>query len=173
MQETRVWFLGREDPLEEEMVTQSSMLAWRIPWTEEPGRLQFVGSQSQTWLIMHRCSLVYLASLIQHDLKFIYKMYNVKKKWRILGYSWRKGRWCKQEAELGRTVTSSSSETSAFIMLFSPHFPFCSRTSPTCPPTTLQQSSAIFLKNYHGKSFLILTGLGHFRIIVSAWILEG
>ena len=37
--------LGREDPLEEEMATQSSMLAWRIPWTEEPGRLQSMGSQ--------------------------------------------------------------------------------------------------------------------------------
>ena len=41
--------LGREDPLEEEMETPSSVLAWRIPWTEEPGGLQFMGSQkSQT-----------------------------------------------------------------------------------------------------------------------------
>ena len=37
--------LGREDPLEEEMATHSSILAWRIPWTEEPGRLQSEGSQ--------------------------------------------------------------------------------------------------------------------------------
>ena len=37
--------LGQEDPLEEEMVTHSSILAWKIPWTEEPGRLQSVGSQ--------------------------------------------------------------------------------------------------------------------------------
>ena len=37
--------LGREDPLEEEMATHSSILAWRIPRTEEPGRLQFMGSQ--------------------------------------------------------------------------------------------------------------------------------
>ena len=41
VQETRVWSLGREDPLEKEMVTHSSILAWRIPWTEKPGRLQF------------------------------------------------------------------------------------------------------------------------------------
>ena len=41
-QETRVRSLGREDPLEEEMATHSSILAWRIPWTEEPGRLQFM-----------------------------------------------------------------------------------------------------------------------------------
>ena len=40
MQETQVWSLGREDPLEKEMVTHSSILAWRIPWTEKPGRLQ-------------------------------------------------------------------------------------------------------------------------------------
>ena len=40
--------LGREDPLQEEMATHSSILAWRIPWTEEPGGLQFMGSQGQT-----------------------------------------------------------------------------------------------------------------------------
>ena len=45
MQETRVAFLGREDPLEEEMATHSSILAWEIPWTEEPGRVQSMGSQ--------------------------------------------------------------------------------------------------------------------------------
>ena len=43
MQETRVWFLGREDPLEKEMATHSSILAWKILWTEEPGRLQPMG----------------------------------------------------------------------------------------------------------------------------------
>ena len=42
--------LGREDAMEEEMVTHSSILAWEIPWTEEPGRLQSTGSQSQTQL---------------------------------------------------------------------------------------------------------------------------
>ena len=41
-QETQVRFLGWEDPLEEEMATHSSILAWRIPWTEEPGRLHGV-----------------------------------------------------------------------------------------------------------------------------------
>ena len=45
MQETQVRSLGWEDPLEEEMVTHSSMLAWEIPWTEEPGGLQSIGSQ--------------------------------------------------------------------------------------------------------------------------------
>ena len=43
MQETWVQSLGRLDPLEEEMVTHSSILAWRTPWTEEPGGLQFIG----------------------------------------------------------------------------------------------------------------------------------
>ena len=43
--ETWVQFLGREDPLEKEMVTHSSILAWRIPWTEKPGGLQSTGLQ--------------------------------------------------------------------------------------------------------------------------------
>ena len=43
--ETQVRFLGQEDPLEKEMVTHSSILAWKIPWTEEPGSLQPMGSQ--------------------------------------------------------------------------------------------------------------------------------
>ena len=45
MQETWVQFLGQEDPLEKEMSTHSHILAWRIPWTEEPGGLQSMGSQ--------------------------------------------------------------------------------------------------------------------------------
>ena len=44
MQETQVRSLGWEDPLEKEMVTHSSTLAWRIPWTEKPGRLWSMGS---------------------------------------------------------------------------------------------------------------------------------
>ena len=45
MQGIQVWSLGQEDPLEKEMATHSSILAWRILWTEEPGRLQSMGSQ--------------------------------------------------------------------------------------------------------------------------------
>ena len=45
MQETWVRSLGWEDPLERGLATHSSILVWRIPWTEEPGRLQSVGSQ--------------------------------------------------------------------------------------------------------------------------------
>ena len=45
MQETTIRFLGLEDPLETEMATHSITLAWRIRWTEEPGRLQSMGSQ--------------------------------------------------------------------------------------------------------------------------------
>ena len=52
MQETQVRSLGQEDALEEEMVTHSSILAWRIPWTEEPGRLQSMGSER----VGHDCS---------------------------------------------------------------------------------------------------------------------
>ena len=45
MQETWVWFLGQEDPLEKQMATHSSILAWRIPWIKDPDRLQSTGSQ--------------------------------------------------------------------------------------------------------------------------------
>ena len=51
MQETWVRSLGQEDPLEKEMATHSSILAWEIPWTEKPGELQSVELQkSQAWL---------------------------------------------------------------------------------------------------------------------------
>ena len=50
MRETWVQSLGWEDPLEKEMATHSSTLAWKIPWTEEPCRVQSMGSQSRTQL---------------------------------------------------------------------------------------------------------------------------
>ena len=60
VRETRVWSLGWEDPLEKEMATHSSTLAWKIPWTEEPGGLQSMGSQrvghdcaASLWLHFH------------------------------------------------------------------------------------------------------------------------
>ena len=49
-QETQVSLLGREDPLEKKMATSSGILAWEIPWTEEPGGLQSKGSQRWTRL---------------------------------------------------------------------------------------------------------------------------
>ena len=62
VQETRVWFLGWEDPLEKEMATYSSILAWQVSWTEEPGGLQSVGSQR----VRHdeRLTLTYLLYLL-------------------------------------------------------------------------------------------------------------
>ena len=55
MQETWVHFLGWEDPLEKEMATHFSILAWRIPWTEEPDRLLSMGPQESdtTWQLNH------------------------------------------------------------------------------------------------------------------------
>ena len=54
-QETWVQSLGREDPLEEEMATCSNILAWKIPWTEDPGGLQFMGLQrvGHSWATKH------------------------------------------------------------------------------------------------------------------------
>ena len=58
MKETQVQYLGQEDPLEEDMATYSSILAWRILWTEESGGLQSVGSQR-----------------LRHDYHFIITLY--------------------------------------------------------------------------------------------------
>ena len=57
VKETQIWSLGGEDPLEKEMPTHSSILAWRIPWTEEPGGLQSTGykeSDTTEQLTAHR-----------------------------------------------------------------------------------------------------------------------
>ena len=79
IQETWVWSLGWEDSLEKEMATQSSTFAWKIPWTEEPGRLQPMGSQktsnNQTrlgnftkWIMVATChySVIHMAQMIKH-----------------------------------------------------------------------------------------------------------
>ena len=57
VKKTQIWSLGGEDPLEKEMATHSSILAWRIPWTEEPGELQSTGykeSDTTEQLTAHR-----------------------------------------------------------------------------------------------------------------------
>ena len=56
-QEPHVQSLGREDPLEKEVAPDSSILAWRITWTEEPGLLQSMGSQSQTEATTCACTI--------------------------------------------------------------------------------------------------------------------
>ena len=48
MQKVQAWSVAKEDPLQEGMATHTSILAWRIPWTEEPGGLQSIGLHSQT-----------------------------------------------------------------------------------------------------------------------------
>ena len=64
MQERRGSILGQKDPLEEGVPTHSSIFAWKIPWTEEPGRLQSMG-QSQSWLSAHAHKIKYQDILIQ------------------------------------------------------------------------------------------------------------
>ena len=60
MQEIWVRSLGQEDPLEKEMATRSNILAWKIPWTEEPDGLRSMGLQSGTQLSMHTCTYQYV-----------------------------------------------------------------------------------------------------------------
>ena len=66
-EETQVWSLGQEDPLEEEMAIYSSILAWKIQWTEEPGELQSKGSQRlrHDWVCMHNIN--------EYNLNFLWK----------------------------------------------------------------------------------------------------
>ena len=67
MWETWVWFLGWKDPMEEGMATHSSILAWRIPWTGEPGGLQSMGSQkNQTWQQLSRTQGLSYCSFYRH-----------------------------------------------------------------------------------------------------------
>ena len=65
-QEMQVWSLGLEDPLEKGMATHSSILPWRIPWTEEPGGLQSIGSQRVDWrdLVHHKGGWTPILSLL-------------------------------------------------------------------------------------------------------------
>ena len=78
MQDTWVWSLGQEDPLEEEMATHSSVLAWKIPWTEEPGRLYLAHglAKSWTWLSMHTHKGVQKVS--EPDWKYKFNMLHVQ-----------------------------------------------------------------------------------------------
>ena len=84
-EETQVWFLRQEDPLEEEMATHSSTLAWKIPWTEEPGRLQSMGSHrvGHDWAHMHRF-LTYNTSHTQLIVEKAMATHSSTLAWRIL-----------------------------------------------------------------------------------------
>ena len=85
MQETWVWSLGWEDPLEKGMATHSSILAWSIPWTEEPGKLQYMASQrARYWAIntfTFTTKLSYFSSG-EHILRFFTYLW----KWETFAY---------------------------------------------------------------------------------------
>ena len=79
IQEIWIPSLSREDPLEKGMATHSSILAWRIPWAEEPGWLQSMGSQSDTneWPTHLISSFVLLSWIHEIEFRFFITMYNV------------------------------------------------------------------------------------------------
>ena len=97
MWETQVWSLGREDPLEKEMVTHSNILAWRIPWREEPGRLQPTGSQrvGHDWVTSLTHSLRYAddTTLMAESEELKSLLMKVKVEWK----SWLKTQHSKNE----------------------------------------------------------------------------
>ena len=85
MQETQVWSLGWEDPMEKEMATHSSILSWRIPWTEEPGGLQSMGSQrvghdwaTKTFTCTSFRALAYTVSLYVFNLNWQLTLANLE-----------------------------------------------------------------------------------------------
>ena len=97
MKETQVWSPGREDPLEKGMATPSSVLAWRIPWTEEPGRLQPWGCESDMtdWHFHGR----YLGDLQKRKIMRVLKFQAMSI---IKGQSWLQhaGAWEQQRSRL-------------------------------------------------------------------------
>ena len=72
IQETQILPLGQEDPLEKGMAVHSSILAWKIPWTEEPGRLRSLRSQSQTQLSVSAAPTVHTVPYPQRCSIIIY-----------------------------------------------------------------------------------------------------
>ena len=75
MQETYSQSLNWEDPLEKQMTTHSSILAWEIPWTEEPSKLQSMGLQKSQTRFCDYLKFVFLVALVlsQHFLEFFFK----------------------------------------------------------------------------------------------------
>ena len=76
VQETQVQALNREDPLEEEMATHTSILAWNIPWTEEPGGLQSMGSQKRQNLVTKQQWCVCLCVCNANRLTILFNPYS-------------------------------------------------------------------------------------------------
>ena len=70
--ETQVQFLGLEDPLEKEIATYSSILAWIIPWTEEPGGLQFMGLQRVRCDLANKQYFSVQVGLVTEEKKFFF-----------------------------------------------------------------------------------------------------
>ena len=91
MRVTWVWSLGWEDPLEKEMATHSSILAWRIPWTEEPGGLHSMESQrvGHNWATsLHFTSSLYSLGVVFHCWKWVlycWESHNLPKAWKDQG----------------------------------------------------------------------------------------
>ena len=102
MQETWDRSLGWEDPLEKEMATHSSILAWRISWTQEPGGLQSIGSQRvrHNWGNGKECSNYFTIALISHARKVMLKILQARLQQYVnheLQAGFRKGRWTRDQ----------------------------------------------------------------------------
>ena len=122
MQETWIWSLGWEDPLEKGMATRSSILVWRIPCREEPGGLQSMGSQSQTQLSKFHF-LYCIRTSISSRVKLL--------AWRIPGSGEPGGLLSLRSHRVGHDWSDLAAAAAAAGILF-PFLPFCSHSgSPT------------------------------------------
>ena len=76
MRETQVWSLGWEYPLEKEMEIHSSTIAWKIPWTEEPGQLHSVGSQrvGHNWITSLHFTKITADDECSHEIKDVFSL---------------------------------------------------------------------------------------------------
>ena len=86
--EAWVWSLGWEDPLEEEMATHSSIFAWKIPWTEEPGGLQSMGSQSLRHNLVTEHARIHLHVIVPFKITNISKKLFMSPKLQSTGTNW-------------------------------------------------------------------------------------
>ena len=144
MRETWVQSLGWEDPLEKEMATHSSILAWRIPWTEEPGGLQFIGSQRvrHDWAT----SLHFTSTSSQPDVEDI-----------IAAHSWIPALYLSLMFGVSRTFRKNT-ESCIYINICSESngsFPICSQNT-ICKPEIDTHIDTVMGKSVHMTRHLLI-----------------
>ena len=144
-QEIQVWFLGWEDPLEEGTATHSSILAWRIPWTEEPGGLQSMGLQrSHTWL-KRQSTHIYMLS-IMHFIFYLF-LVEIKLIYYIVCFSC--PTWCPYFCGAYCMLATNSLVSTGCYTVTDPLYLFCALAlSPLVTMVLFSKSTGLFFNKY-------------------------